>query len=438
MPARVKMIVGLSFGDEGKGSCVDFLTRRHRARLVVRFNGGAQAGHNVVTDDGHHHTFAQFGAGTLAGAETFLSRYMLVNPIFMFAEAAHLAELGVSDPLSLVRADKRALVTTPYHVALNRLKELARGSARHGSCGMGIGETVEHALSYPDEAVRVGDLRSISVLHEKLRALQQRAQRVVRDLSLRDSSDENQELYVLTDESTLYRTADFFETWASRVRCVGPAWLDPVLAADDMTVIFEGAQGVLLDQDHGFHPHTTWSDCTFGNAERLLNEAYFTGVRERIGVVRTYATRHGVGPFPTEVPGLAFDGEHNSLGPWQGTFRSGWLDLPLLRYATEACGGVDSVAVTCLDRLHNLNANICTGYLDRVPAATRWPVLETQARAGQYLEQARPFYRQLGTDPVNEVVVAIEHATDSRCKIRSFGPKASDKHLTGEDHASPT
>lgn len=108
MSASVLMVCGLAWGDECKGSIVDFLTRRHRARLIVRHNGGAQCGHNVVTDDGRHHTFAQFGAGTLAGAETFLSRYMLVNPIFMLAEATHLAEIGVSDPLSLMRVDKRA------------------------------------------------------------------------------------------------------------------------------------------------------------------------------------------------------------------------------------------------------------------------------------------------------------------------------------------
>lgn len=431
--ASALLVCGLGWGDEGKGSIVDYLTRRRGARLVVRHNGGAQAAHNVVTDDGRHHTFAQFGAGTLAGAETFLSRYMLVNPIFMFAEAKHLAEIGVSDPLSLVRADKRALVTTPYHVALNRLKELARGEGRHGSCGMGIGETTEYALAHPDEALRVGDLQSVAVLHEKLGALRQRAQRAARDLSLRGSDDESRELHVLTDESVLYRTVDFFMTWASRVRCVGPAWLDPVLAANDMTVIFEGAQGVLLDQDHGFFPYTTWSDCTFGNVERLLNEADFRGEKERIGVVRAYATRHGAGPFPTEVSGLAFTGEHNAFGPWQGAFRAGWLDLPLLRYAADVCGGITSVAVTCLDHLQEVDAYVCRRYVGWEPQATRWPVLDVQERVGRRLVEVQLAYYQLDKKrAVDQITFLIKYAVraSSACVIQSFGPRAGDKKFT--------
>lgn len=220
----------------------------------------------------------------------------------------------------------------------------------------------------------------------------------------------------------------------ARVQRVGSAWLDSVLAADDMTVIFEGAQGVLLDQDHGFHPCTTWSDCTFGNAERLLNEAYFTGEKERIGVVRAYATRHGAGPFPTEVPGLSFAGEHNGLGPWQGAFRSGRLDLPLLRYAVDACGGVDSVAVTCLDQLDQLKepARVCTSYAGEAPRATRWPVLEAQARTGYHLTEAQPIYRQLGDYPAYETVSLIEEVAGPSM-IRSFGPKASDKRYSEGD-----
>ena len=136
------LVAGLGFGDEGKGSIVDYLVRRENARTVVRFNGGAQAAHNVVTPEGAHHTFAQFGSGSFAGAETVLSKFVMVNPPALLKEAAALKGKGVEPQ---VYVDKAALVTTPFHVAVNRIKESRRGSGRHGSCGMGIFETFRFA-----------------------------------------------------------------------------------------------------------------------------------------------------------------------------------------------------------------------------------------------------------------------------------------------------
>ena len=117
------------------------------------------------------------------------------------------------------------------------------------------------------------------------------------------------------------------------------------------TTIFEGAQGVLLDQVHGFQPHTTWSDCTFGNANMLLDG--FAGDITRLGVTRAFMTRHGAGPLPTESPALAplVAHDHNKTGPWQGAFRVGALDLPLLRYASNCIDMLDGLCVTNLDRL---------------------------------------------------------------------------------------
>ena len=122
------------------------------------------------------------------------------------------------------------------------------------------------------------------------------------------------------------------------------------------TVIFEGAQGVLLDEWHGFHPHTTWSTTTLANADRLLAEADYAGDVTRIGLTRAYATRHGAGPFVTEDALLThmLPDARNGSHEWQQGFRVGWLDLVLLRYALVVTGGIDCLAVTCLDRLANL------------------------------------------------------------------------------------
>ncbi|MGE3913811.1 MAG: adenylosuccinate synthetase, partial [Chloroflexota bacterium] len=119
---KAYILVGLGFGDEGKGAWTDYLARTEPVHTVVRFNGGAQAGHNVVTPDGRHHTFAQFGSGTLVrGVNTHLSRYMLVNPLAMLKEDEALQALGVTDALRRTSIDRRALLTTPIQVAANRL-----------------------------------------------------------------------------------------------------------------------------------------------------------------------------------------------------------------------------------------------------------------------------------------------------------------------------
>jgi adenylosuccinate synthase len=150
------VVVDLGYGDAGKGTVVDWLCSRADAgpvHAVVRFNGGAQAAHNVVTSDGRHHTFAQFGSGSfIPGVRTHLSRFVLVDPLALAGEAAHLASLGVRDALDRVTVDRDALLATPYHRAANRARELARGDRRHGSCGMGIGETASYALDHPADA----------------------------------------------------------------------------------------------------------------------------------------------------------------------------------------------------------------------------------------------------------------------------------------------
>src|SRR5205807_7007849 len=134
---RAIVTVGLGFGDEGKGGAVDLLVRRYDADLVIRYCGGSQAGHNVQLPDGRRHTFSQFGAGTLACAarppRTYLGPAVVIDPPALLREAAHLRELGVKDPSRLLTAHPHCLVTTVWHKALNRLRELARGDGRHGS-----------------------------------------------------------------------------------------------------------------------------------------------------------------------------------------------------------------------------------------------------------------------------------------------------------------
>jgi adenylosuccinate synthase len=416
------IVVDLGFGDAGKGTVVDHLCRTaalraggrpptgNKVTAVVRFNGGAQAAHNVVAPDGRHHTFAQFGSGTFTpGVRTHLSRFMLVDPLALAAEAEHLRALGVPDPLGRLTVDGEALLTTPYHRAANRARESARGAARHGSCGMGIGETASYALAH-DDAPRAGDCLSPARLRRRLAA--------VRDW-YRAAFPGGE------DVPDAGACAEAFTAFAERVRIVGPGHLPALLRTGN--VVFEGAQGVLLDEWHGFHPYTTWSTTTFANAETLLAEAGASAAR--LGVLRAYATRHGPGPFVTEDPALTADlpDRHNGTGRWQGAFRVGHLDAVALRYALEVTGGVDGLAVTHLDVAGaRPDLRVCHSYEmdgERVGRLeTGPPDLDRQAALTRRLLTARPVYAPLGRP-----VETIEAALGAPVVLRSHGPASTDK-----------
>jgi adenylosuccinate synthase len=408
------IVADLGYGDSGKGSVVDRLCAAGRdpVRAVVRFNGGAQAAHNVVTADGRHHTFAQFGSGTFTpGVRTHLSRFMLVDPVALASEAAHLQGLGVASPFGLLTVDRDALVTTPYHQAANRARERARGAGRHGSCGMGIGETARFALEHPDDAPRAADCAAPRALARKL-------------TRLRDAL--TAELGPL-DAPPAPAVADACHAFATRVALVDGDYLHRLLRTGP--VVFEGAQGVLLDEWRGFHPYTTWSTTTFANAETLLAEAGQTALR--LGVTRTYLTRHGPGPFVTEDPTLEMPEPHNSCGRWQGTFRTGHLDAVALRYAVEVAGGVDAVALTHLDTAAQYPLRLGYAYevdgrrLERlVPGAAR--DLATQESLTRLLLRARPVYSEPGTDWPG----VVEEITGAPVALRSWGPAAADKVAT--------
>ncbi|TJZ43986.1 adenylosuccinate synthetase [Streptomyces piniterrae] len=416
------IVVDLGYGDAGKGTVVDRLCvpspGAAPVAAVVRFNGGAQAAHNVVTTDGRHHTFAQFGSGTFSGVPTHLSRLMLVDPLALAAEARHLASLGSANPLALLTVDRRARLTTPYHAAANRAREQARGTARHGSCGMGIGETAAYALAHPADAPTAGDCTSRTTLRRKLALLRDRL---------------TEELGPL-DAPPVEACLDAFAAFAAHVRLVDGDHLARLLRTGP--VVFEGAQGVLLDEWHGFHPYTTWSTTTFAGAEELLAEAGQPRAARRLGVVRTYTTRHGPGPLVTEDPALpdALPEAHNGNGRWQGAFRAGHFDAVAHTYAVEVCGGVDALAVTHLDAPARTGGALRmahayrtpTGLLDRIPTAPPGD-LARQQRLTERLSAARPTrWRSPGADP-HAWCDALAHTLDAPVVMESYGPTAADK-----------
>ncbi|MEV5571306.1 adenylosuccinate synthetase [Spirillospora sp. NPDC052269] len=438
---RHAIVVDLGFGDAGKGTVVDRLcaqaargTGAGPVHTVVRFNGGAQAAHNVVAPDGRHHTFAQFGSGTFTpGVRTHLSRFMLVDPLALAAEHEHLRALGVRDAFARLTVDRDAPLTTPYHRAANRARETARGAARHGSCGMGVGETAAYALAHPDLAPRAGDCLAPARLRQRLAALRDwyhdtfPAGGVSSEVAPVPDGEPVPDVELVPDVDDC---ATAFLAFGASVRIVDDRHLPRVLRTG--RAVFEGAQGVLLDEWHGFHPYTTWSTTTFANAETLLAEAGEPGFR--LGVLRAYATRHGPGPFVTEDPALTADlpDPHNGAGPWQGSFRVGHLDTVALDYAVRGAGGVDGLALTHLDIASTRpDLHLCRAYEMDGGIVRRLPFeaehdLERQGALTERLLTARPVLEPLG-DPVD----AVEDALGARVVLRSHGPTADDKTTTG-------
>jgi adenylosuccinate synthase len=435
-------VTDLGFGDSGKGTITDALVRHEDASLVVRYNGGAQAAHTVVDSEGIKHTFAHVGSGSLVtGVDTFLSRHMLIHPLAFLREQKELAGIGVTDIAERVYIDGSALVTAPYHMAANRIREYLRGQGRHGSCGLGIGETVEDRLEYGDEVLVMADLLNEDLLGQKLewvrRIKQQQLEEGIAELNRQDNLPDSMltALDQLYSDDELEASIEMYAYMARMVQVVDGDYLGTRLHVDDGVVVFEGAQGVLLDQDWGFHPHTTWSTTTSENARDLLEEADFDGETTVLGVMRAYQTRHGAGPLPTESAELSLllQDPHNPTNAWQGAFRFGWLDLCLLRYALEADGHIDGLAITCLDQLELMNGPRigCRYSLDGSPfellRGDRYD-LEEREVMGRRLAEVDVTYEYAPSDP-GKYVATIEERLGVPLVIASYGMTAEEKDL---------
>jgi len=420
--ATAVLVAGLGFGDEGKGTTVDYLCAERSSKMVVRYNGGAQAAHNVVTPSGQHHTFAQVGSGLFQGAHTYLSKFFLLDPLALLMEMKAFDSHGIMAK-DFVHVDVQCPITTGYHRATNRIWERVRGDGgRHGSCGVGIGETRRDQLDGLE--LRVADLSKGPRCVEILEAIREKKLKELPPDWQRFAAPEDLELMNHTPQEWAAAYGDLLY----RIHRVDESYLYNALQSG--TVIFEGAQGVLLDEDYGFFPYNSWTKTTFANADELLKEVGFNGLVERVGVLRTYMTRHGAGPFPSEgmlsvVPDGKKKVEHNETGPWQGSFRTGHLDLVALRYAVEVIGGVDYLSLTHMDCQPK---KVCWGYSGvderffsneaRLKPEKR--KLDELSRLSHHLFEVKP---QL-TDFSVEV---IERNLGAHVRLESYGPTCRDK-----------
>jgi adenylosuccinate synthase len=438
---RAVIIADIGYGDTGKGTITDFLSRQSDKVLIVRYNGGPQAAHNVVTPECKH-TFSQFGSGTLVpGVRTHLSHHVMVNPINLFNENNGLEKIGVNDALSRLTVDERAIVITPFHKAANRIREMVRGAKRHGSCGEGVSEAVSDSLV--GNCLRVSDLYQARRLRERLYWMMHKKCEELKDLFslLPDTEEAEYEMAVLNDENIVELIIPYYANFINRVRIVGEGYLRGALNESSLA-IFEGAQGVLLDVDIGFFPHVTRSDITPALAFDLLGEE-FSNRAIVLGTTRIYATRHGHGPFVSESPNIKIQpAENNEENEWQGPFRIGYLDTVAARYAIQNMGKLDYLAVTCVDRLCDIAdpISICDAYQyrggndglsqyfdmagDKIIGLKKQPSFTEQQGLTNRLYECN-----MQLTPVRDILVEMENRLGKQIAIVSSGMMAQHKDM---------
>jgi adenylosuccinate synthase len=354
VPATV--IVGAQWGDEGKGKIVDLLAQH--CDVVCRYQGGPNAGHTIVAD-GETYKFRHMPSGILWGKQCVLGAGVVVDPATFIEELDDLEARGI--PTEGVRVSGNAHLIMPWHVAIDGASERRLGRLQIGTTRRGIGPT------YADKSARLGirvqDLLDRKILRQKI------------EVALDEKNRWLERIYGAAPIE-LNEVADAAEGWGTRLRphIADTSLLVHQALVDGKSVLFEGAQGTLLDVDHGTYPFVTSSNPVAGSAATGIGIGP-TRIDDVLGVAKAYVTRVGEGPFPTEIEGP--DQERvRELGGEYGTVtgrerRCGWLDLVALRYAARV-NGFTSLALTKLDVLSAFERlPVCTRY--RLPDGTETP-----------------------------------------------------------------
>lgn len=327
-----KIIIGLGYGDEGKGLATSYLCSKYpKHSIVIRFNGGHQAGHTVV-HNGERHIFSSFGSGTLQGIPTFWSKYCTVYPTALVNEFEILKS---HNPILYV--DPMCPLTTPFDVEFNQQVARQRGSNTHGSVGVGFGDTLQRQED--NYKLFVQDIFYPSVFERKLENIR----RYYHDKGLLNALVINLEVYLenveMMKQIVKLEKSDILGFYSNH--------------------IFEGAQGIMLDQSFGFFPNVTRSNCTSQNALEICKEVGITEDDIQIYyITRSYSTRHGNGYLHNEQEIVLKNAEKetNVTHAFQGNFRKAPLDKEILNYAINCDSNFavptieKNLVITCLDQ----------------------------------------------------------------------------------------
>jgi adenylosuccinate synthase len=416
MPAIV--VIGAQWGDEGKGKVTDLLGSR--VSHVVRYQGGNNAGHTVITPDGTKYALHLLPSGVLTpGCVPVIANGVVVDPKVLLTEIDGLAERGVSCDELLISGDAHLIM--PHHRALDRVVERYLGSARIGTTGRGIGP------AYGDKVGRVGirvqDLLDPGILRQKLELVLREKNQILVKVYNRKAIDLN----AVHEEYLGY--AERLKPYITDTRLA----LAKALEAGE-TILLEGAQATLLDVDHGTYPFVTSSNPTAGGA-CVGSGIPPTRITQVIGIIKAYTTRVGAGPFPTEL--FDKDGAYlRKIGHEYGTTtgrerRCGWFDALVGRYSVRV-NGITDLVVTKLDVMSGMEkVQICVAYdvdgvrYDDIPMTQTafhhaTPVYEEMDGWGEDITKCRDFSEL----PPNaqRYVERIEDLCGARVSVVGVGP----------------
>ena len=412
------VIIGTQWGDEGKGKIVDLLAAR--ADLVVRFQGGNNAGHTMVVD-GEQFISHLVPSGILQGKICLIGNGVVVDPAVLIEEMDYLDGKGIDVGAGRIKVSERAHLIMPYHQAVDLARENQKGDKKIGTTGRGIGP------AYEDKATRRGvrfiDLLEPETFAEKVRSLLDEKNFYLKNYLSAATLDAEEII------DTYRRYADRLAPHVTNVSIT----LDAAIKKGRQ-VLFEGAQGTHLDIDHGTYPFVTSSSTVSGNA--CCGSGVGPGVvTDVIGIVKAYTTRVGAGPFPCELfdaTGACIQEKGVEFGATTGRKRRcGWLDTVIVRNAVRL-NSLTGLAITKLDVLGGLDElKICTGYeyngnrLDEFPASLKvlaecMPLYETLPGWSEEISTIRQFGDLPQT--TRTYLKRVEELTETPIQIVSVGP----------------
>lgn len=414
------IVLGAQWGDEGKGKMTDYLAEE--ANVVVRYQGGNNAGHTVEVGE-KQYKLHLIPSGILHDEKlNVIGNGVVVDPKAFFTEIDYLKEEGVKvTPEKLIVSD-RAHVIMPYHKVLDKLKEKARGKNDIGTTGKGIGPC--YTDKFERCGIRVCDLIDKEVFKEKLKD----------NIEMKNKYIVN----VLGGEPLSFE--EIYEEYSNYGEELKPFVKDTSVRVyneikEDKTVLFEGAQGMLLDIDYGTYPYVTSSNTTAGGVANGVGIGP-NMITNAVGIAKAYTTRVGKGPFPTELEdetGEWIREKGHEYGVTTGrSRRCGWLDIVILKTSVRV-SGLTSLAVTKIDTLAGLEkVKMCVGYkfndeiIDYFPASLEdlakcEPIYEEFDGWDESVANARR-YEELHPN-ARKYLERIEELTDTRISIVSVGPR---------------
>lgn len=414
------IVLGAQWGDEGKGKMTDYLAEE--AEVVVRFQGGNNAGHTVVVGDKEYKLHLIPSGILYENKLNVIGNGVVVDPKALFEEITYLEGVGVKvTPEKLIVSDRAHLIM-PYHKELDKLKEKARGKNDIGTTGKGIGPC--YTDKFERCGIRVCDLMHKDIFEEKLKE------------NIKTKNDYITKILggeALNYDEILEEYLEFAEKLRPFVQDTSVRVYNDIKS--DKTVLFEGAQGMLLDIDYGTYPYVTSSNTTAGGVSSGVGIGP-NMITNAVGITKAYTTRVGKGPFPTELLDETGDWireKGHEYGVTTGrSRRCGWLDLVIVKTAARV-SGLTSLAVTKIDTLAGLEKiKVCVGYkfndtiIDYFPAS-----LEDLAKCEPVYEEFDGWddsvadvrnYEQL-PDNVKKYLNRIAEFTDTKISIVGVGPK---------------